>query len=212
MKLRTALSIIVAIAMVSALALSASAAMKLTDPTVMLEDGGDRLVIRSDQADDMDTDLTVEMIAQATALVVAIDVDEDGLDSGFGFIWGGETGGWWNQADLMVADFYADGKLTIPMSELGNYAALADNEVVKVYIAAWGAFDMDVDSVYLEGIGGTPAPVVTDAPVVTAAAGDTAVASDAQKDGADTGIADVAVASAIALVAAGAVVFSRKKK
>jgi hypothetical protein len=57
--------------------------------------------------------------------------------------------------------------------------------------------------------GGSAAPVVTAAPVV---AGDTNVASDAQKDGADTGIADVAVASAIALVAAGAVVFSRKRK
>jgi MprA protease rhombosortase-interaction domain-containing protein len=56
----------------------------------------------------------------------------------------------------------------------------------------------------------TPEPVVTTAaPVV---AGDTTVASDAQKDGADTGIAGVAMISAAALVAAGAVAFTRKRK
>jgi hypothetical protein len=44
------------------------------------------------------------------------------------------------------------------------------------------------------------------------ATGGTTGGADDEKHGADTGIADVAVASAIAIVAAGAVIFSRKKK
>jgi hypothetical protein len=79
--------------------------------------------------------------------------------------------------------------------------------------------DFVVKSLRVYEAGSASAPVVTTAAAAdsgtttaTATAGDTNVASDAQKDGADTGVADVAVASAIALVAAGAVAFSRKKK
>jgi len=80
-----------------------------------------------------------------------------------------------------------------------------DYSYFEICVGAWNGLE-GTYTVELLGAGGGGA---TTPP---AGGGGAAAGSEDEKGGGETGLGDVAVASAIALVAAGAVVFSRKKK
>ena len=211
--MKRVLTILVAVAMFAALAIGSGAAMKSS----WLEGGaadGDGFTILTDGTDGVSNDLTTAMLTSATRLVIVCSPDDDEME--IELIWGAHLGGWWNDWKGYIDEVYADGKITFVLADvLKNYDeflsngghVLDDGEpgALKLMFRAWGAYDsLNVTDFYLEGMA-TAAPVET--PI-----GDTSAPVTAPKDGADTGIGSVAVASAVALVAAGAVVFARKRK
>lgn len=93
----------------------------------------------------------------------------------------------------------ADGKADVVLD--GNAKTVNSLRVTERNVVDFEIVSMKI---YQAGGGGTTPPAGGE--------GGGATSGNDTKDGPTTGIADVAVASAIALVAAGAVVFSRKKK
>jgi len=117
-------------------------------------------------------------------------------------------------ANIAITSLKADG---VEIAKTGNSFKAEEDGVMRVWVYnPWGPADNGTyvadDSVLegaskievtftVTGMGGDEAPIGnTEAPVTTT------------KDGADTGIAGVAVVSAVAIVAAGALAISRKRK
>ncbi|MDR2531600.1 MAG: hypothetical protein LBC82_02025 [Oscillospiraceae bacterium] len=188
-------SIILAIAMISVFTLGASA-------------------IANANGADYDEDGKYVFEGKGTITGFTISFDDGDVEEGFGggIIWYGEMfeEGWWAAAG---------GSWTEWGDEDAGKAIVSDGATIKVTLDEpieadgpvvmmeqwWGdeititgiVFDYAVDD------NDDAPPVISPAP-----GGD----DDDDKHGAETGVADVAVASAIALVAAGAVVFARKRK
>ena len=108
-----------------------------------------------------------------------------------------EVGGGWSYMENPATVQVIDGKFNVGddgrIRIRNHWEETNDFVITSIKITGEGR-DIDLFAGAAAPVGDTSAPVTT------------------TKDGADTGIADVAVASAIALVAAGAVVFSRKRK
>jgi hypothetical protein len=81
-----------------------------------------------------------------------------------------------------------------------------------VGINLWTVGSYEIERYEFLGSDGSLLATVRNGAVTLAAPGTAPIVRDAADGGAKTGVGDVAVASAIALVAAGAVMFSRKKK
>jgi hypothetical protein len=225
-------TIVLAIAMVCVFAIGASASRLDLGSAYVEMDGADGFTIRTNGADDWENDLTTEMLTSYTYLVIACSPDAD-FDTGVGMIWGGPLGTgntWWQQRDFDFADYYSNGEFRFPLADLNNYEGFLEHggyimddgepAVLKIMVRMWGAYDeIEAGAIWLDNGGGTPAAAVeTPAETPAEQQGEAVVpvpqtvTPAGDKEGADTGIADVAVASAIAIVAAGAVVFSRRKK
>ncbi|MCL2638200.1 MAG: hypothetical protein FWD48_07480 [Oscillospiraceae bacterium] len=139
--------------------------------------------------------LLIEDLQKATAIVVEFSAEPE---NNVQFIYFGDGNGW-SWKDPVVFGPEQGTKMTIDLTSLAGWAeAVAGGGEDNAAKIGFGS----------EGIG----PIITSATLVIP--GNAAAAPTARADGGDvkTGVADVAVASAIALAAAGAVVLSRKKK
>jgi hypothetical protein len=131
-------------------------------------------------------------------------------------------------ASVAITSLKADGT---EIAKTGNSFMSQEDDVMRVWVYnPWGPGDNGTyvtdDSAFAGAtrvevtfsVTGMSAAAVDTVEVVetreevTATAGNTNVVSDAQKDGADTGIAGIATISAAALAAAGAIAFTRKRK
>ena len=150
----------------------------------------------------------------AKYLVIELNGDLDG--AGLQTVWqgsdaDGEGASSWNQKQLQVADVLDGNKLVLELAaSLDSYDVFLTRAQVKVLVAYYEEDVADIiKKAYLTNDlgGGTTSTAPPAGNTTTAAA-----VSEDEKGGGETGLGDVAVASAIALVAAGAVVFSRKRK
>jgi len=197
--MRKLAAIILAVAMLAAFAIPASAATRTMGA---FDETGWANYWWSDGADERNptTGLTLKMLDDATRLVVefSIDMSEEYLEfiycpSNPGFIWITD------KINEHASLSFSGNTLTVDFSKLSRRADVfgAGHEGIKVGI---GADQHVIDAITSATLHYGSAP-----PISSDGGAD-------DKGGVDTGVGDVAVASAIALVAVGAVVFSRKKK
>jgi hypothetical protein len=152
----------------------------------------------SDGADDVSTNLTLDMLQRATHLVVELSAEPE---NNVQFIYFGSGNGW-RWTDPVVFGPEQGTTINIDLKALNGWddavsGGGGDDEAAKIGFGCDGLAELITSATLVipGGGGGGTAPVRVE--------GD---------GGAKAGVGDVAVASAIALVAAGAVVFSRKKK
>jgi hypothetical protein len=204
MKLRKILATLVALALVGGLAITASA---------------NQVELR------LDEDKQIDGVATIVYYFTSIVADNNGAIDGNVFIGLGDQGNVQrsvaNEGSLFTEQgkdiFLDEGQASIRV-DLGG-AKESVGGYVGINLWTVGSYGIDRYE-FLDASGNlvatvTPAGVVTLGGTATAppAGGGTApVAARDADGGAKAGVGDVAVASAIALVAAGAVVFSRKRK
>jgi hypothetical protein len=144
----------------------------------------------SDGADDISTNLTMDMLKSASE--IRLEFTEEPL-GGIQFVFFGDGNEWgWTQTDLTPSGT----SLVIKMSDYPGWVQAMSGEAAKIALGYWE---------------GDLADIISSATLVYAGGGGAPVGGGVGGD-VKTGVGDVAVASAIALVAAGAVIFSRKKK
>ncbi|MCL2019069.1 MAG: hypothetical protein FWG70_04845 [Oscillospiraceae bacterium] len=202
MKLRKLLGVVVAVAMFSVLAISASAGI-INGNGPDFEEGDSKYVFA----------LTADEVLGATSVTVSITVDgvEDGFGGGIAILTPDWPGSWieWGDADAGKPIVSDGSTIVITGDDL-----FTENEEGKywVMLEGWWGGDITVDGITIElaevAPVAPPEALVTTPEVAPVNTG----ATEADKQETDTGLGDVAIASAIALAAAGAVVFSRKKK
>jgi hypothetical protein len=192
------LGILVAVAMISALTITASAG-------IANGNGSDY--------DEGDSKYVFEGSGVISGFTITFDIDDPDSFGG-GIIWYGDMfeEGWWDEAGGWI-EFGDDGADKPIVSDGATIQVTLDAPVVAdgavIMMEQWWGSDMTIT-----GIDFTYAtPTVRPVEVEGTDPGIVAISGDLDKDKQpDSGVGDVAVASAIALVAAGAVMFSRKKK
>ncbi|MCL2697661.1 MAG: hypothetical protein FWE74_06240 [Oscillospiraceae bacterium] len=158
---------------------------------------GWRYLWYTDGADDISTNLTLDMLQKATHLVIELSAEPE---NNVQFIYFGSGNGW-RWTDPVVFGPEMGTTINIDLKALAGWDEAVsggggEDEAAKFGPASDGLAELITSAtLVIPGGGGGTAPVRVE--------GD---------GGAKTGVGDVAVASAIALVAAGAVIFSRKKK
>jgi len=214
MKLRKVMAIVIACAVFAGLSLTASAAIDLGDLTWVNQAnqaGWHADGFEEGSGDIIDANASTADWQAAKYLVIELTDELEG--AGIQIVWqgadaDGEGGSAWNQTDLQVADLLVGDKLVFELATaLKDYDVFSTRAQVKVLLGYW---EEDVADIIAK------AYLTNEAP--SAGGGN----EGGSENGAgtppegnkpvETGIADVAVASAIALVAVGAVVFSRKRK
>ncbi|MDR2558801.1 MAG: hypothetical protein LBC86_04555 [Oscillospiraceae bacterium] len=205
MKLRKILATLVALALVGGLAITVSA---------------NQVELR------LDEDEQIDGVATIVYYFTSIVADSNGAIDGNVFIGLGDQGNVQksvaNEGSLFTEQnkdiFLDEGQASIRV-DLGG-AKESVGGYVGINLWTVGSYGIDRYE-FLDASGNlvatvTPAGVVTLGGTATAPAADSGAAPAPIRDdsagGAKAGVGDVAVASAVALVAAGAVVFSRKKK
>jgi len=185
-------TIILAIVMISALTLTASAGITNGNGSAYGE-GDSKYVFEG----------------KGTITGFTISFSGGNPDEGFGggIIWSAEMfedDNWWANAGGNWTEFG---------DEDAGKPIISDGKTIKVTLPS--AITIDGPVVMLEQWWGddiTMTGIAFDFAATGGGDGGTTAVSEDEKGGGETGLGDVAVASAIALVAAGAVVFSRKKK
>jgi hypothetical protein len=187
------LAIFVAIAMIGTLTITASAASFKLDLDVADGTGWSEWAFGI--VDDEDTGNDIEILQNATEIKFTFTEEPEG---GVEIAFLGDGNAWsWKQVKVFDENADEGTSVTVKVSDLDDWAEAVSGEGAKFAIGHWSADLEDilagVEIVYGSGGGGNGGV-------------------DGDKKPVDTGIGDVAVASAIALVAVGAVVFSRKRK
>jgi hypothetical protein len=186
---------ILAVLMLAAFAIPASASNYNLGPADDAD--GWRYLWFSNGADDVSTNLTLEMLQAATHLVVELSAEPE---NNVQFIYFGSGNGW-RWTDPVVFGPEQGTTINIDLKALNGWddavsGGGGDDEAAKIGFGCDGLAELITSATLVMGGGG-------------GGGGGGRVEGDG---GAKAGVGDVAVASAIALVAAGAVVFSRKKK
>jgi hypothetical protein len=197
------LAIFVAIAMIGTLTITASAASFKLDLDVADGTGWSEWAFGI--VDDEDTGVDIAILQDATEIKFTFTEEPEG---GVEIAFLGDGNSWsWKQVKIFDENADEGTSVTVKVSDLDDWAEAVSGEGAKFAIGHWSADLEDilasVEIVY--GSGGDPTPPP---------AGENGENGgvDGDKKDVETGIGDVAVASAIALVAVGAVVFSRKRK
>ncbi|MDR2560029.1 MAG: hypothetical protein LBC86_10900 [Oscillospiraceae bacterium] len=187
---------ILAVLMLAAFAIPASAYnLGAADDT-----DGWRYLWFSDGADDVSTNLTLEMLQAATHLVVELSEEPE---NNVQFIYFGSGNGW-RWTDPVVFGPEQGTTINIDLKALAGWddavsGGGGDEEAAKIGFGSDGLAEIITSATLVMGGGGGGGGAVAPTP-------------RDEDGGAKAGVGDVAVASAIALAAAGAVVLSRKRK
>jgi hypothetical protein len=230
MKLRKVLAIVIACAMFAGLSLTATAATKidlLGNDTWDWPNDPERLGWHTDGFDEGDDGIvesvfTLEQLKAAKYFVIEVSEVGGAFESDqLVLVWQsqGEDGGGqgWNQKGWDNDDVRDGNIAVLPLAEVADRAGFDAAIGLKLMYTNWNQNidDQNIVAIYLtdtapEG-GGNGGGNGENGENGTNGGDNGGVDGD-KKPPVDTGIGDVAVASAIALVAVGAVVFSRKRK
>ena len=187
--------------MIGTLTITASAATFILD--VSSADGTGWTEWAFGIIDDEDTGLDLAVLQSATEIKFTFSEEPEG---GVEIAYLGDGNDWnWTQAKIFDPDNDEGTSVTVKIADLNGWADAMSGEGAKFAVGHWdtGLEDILAGVEFISGAssGGNDG----------GSANGSGTAPDGNKP-VDTGIADVAVASAIALVAVGAVAFSRKRK
>jgi|GEM_PF-3977181 len=161
--------------------------------------------------------LTVDILTGSKYLVIETKNPVDTAQENFQMVWQGsdvDEGGWpWIQKDVPLSDaLLGDNLICFDLaSAIDRYSDFqAESEKVKILVAYWGDGGWDtlgISKVYLTDTKPSATATVT---VETPTTRPAATGGDGKE--ADTGAEGVAVLFGVAIIAAGAVVMSKKRK